>query len=107
MARCSRRAAVENGIAVVSPYPALVREQQALLSIAAPREEVGKLAADQALRILSDGASPGDLPIAVAAHFTHVVNMKVAKQLGLLPPTAFKQDTEFVQDYFLPAQSTN
>jgi putative ABC transport system substrate-binding protein len=102
-------AAVENGIAVVSPYPALVREHRALLSIAAPREEVGKLAADQALRILSDGAKPGALPIAVATHFTHVVNMKVAKQLELLPPTAFKKDgdTEFVQDYYLSAPASN
>jgi putative tryptophan/tyrosine transport system substrate-binding protein len=99
--------AVENGIAVVSPYPALVREHQALLSIAAPREEVGKLAADQALRILSDGASPGDLPISVATHFTHVVNMKVAQKLGLLPPKAFNKDTEFVQEYYLSAPASN
>jgi putative ABC transport system substrate-binding protein len=99
------RAAVENGIAIVSPYPALVREHEALLSVAAPREEVGRLAADQALRILRDGARPGDLPISVATHFTYVVNMKVARQLELKPPTAFSndKDTELVQDFFLPA----
>jgi putative ABC transport system substrate-binding protein len=96
--------AVENGLAVVSPYPALVRDQSALLSIAAPREEVGQLAAEQALKILSDGKVPGQMPIAVATHFTHAVNIKVAKQLNLLPPVSFKSDdTEYVQDYFLSA----
>jgi putative ABC transport system substrate-binding protein len=96
--------AVENGIAIISPYPALVKDQQALLSVAAPREEVGLLAAEQALKILRDGAKPGDLPISVATHFTYTVNMKVAKQLDLKPPAAFNKDTEFVQDFFLPAQ---
>ncbi|MFN0193561.1 MAG: ABC transporter substrate-binding protein [Aestuariivirga sp.] len=94
--------AVEKGIAIVSPYPALVREHSALLSIAAPREEVGELAAKQVLRILADGAKPGELPILVATHFTHAVNIKVAKQLNLLPPSSFKSsDTEFVLDYYL------
>jgi putative tryptophan/tyrosine transport system substrate-binding protein len=87
--------AVELGIAVVSPYPALVREHKALLSIAAPREEVGALAAEQALKILRDGARPGDLPIAVSTHFTYTVNMDVARELDLNPPVAFNKDTEF------------
>ena len=100
--------AVENGLAVVSPYPALVREQSALLSIAAPREEVGELAAQQALKILSDGKVPGELPIAVATHFTHAVNLTVAKKLNLLPPVSFKsEDTEYVQDYFLSTSVKN
>jgi putative tryptophan/tyrosine transport system substrate-binding protein len=97
-------AALKNGIAIVSPYPALVKDHPALLSIAAPREEVGALAAQQALSIIRDGAKPGDLPIQQATHFTYVVNLKVAEKLGLNPPQAFKgKDTEFVQDFFLPA----
>jgi putative tryptophan/tyrosine transport system substrate-binding protein len=96
--------ATENGIAVVSPYPALVKDHEALLSIAAPREEVGALAAEQALKVLRDGAVPENLPISVATHFTYVVNMKVAKQLNLKPPAAFSKDTEYVQDFFLPTK---
>ncbi|NJM28905.1 MAG: hypothetical protein HC855_01090 [Rhizobiales bacterium] len=92
--------AVENGIAVVSPYPALVKEHKALLSVAAPREEVGRLAADQALRILRDGVKPGNIPITVATHFTYTVNMEVAKTLNRNPPASFKNDTEF----YRPAQ---
>ena len=90
--------AVENGIAIVSPYEELVREQQALLSIAARREDVGRLAAQQALKILRDGATPGDLPIVRATDFAYVVNMEVARKLGLFPPFAFLQVAEAVNN---------
>jgi putative ABC transport system substrate-binding protein len=92
------RLAVENGIAVVSPYEPLVREHQALLSIAARMEDVGKLAAEQALKILRDGATPGDLPIVRATDFAYVVNMHVAKRLGRFPPFAFLQVAEAVNN---------
>jgi len=88
--------AVENGIAVVSPYEDLVRDEHALLSIAARLEDVGRLAADQALKILRDGAKPGDLPVVRATKFAYVVNMKVAKQLGRFPPISFLQAAEIV-----------
>lgn len=91
-------AAVENGIAVVSPYEPLVREQQALLSIAARMEDVGRLAAEQSLRILRDGAIPGDLPIVQATDFAYVVNMDVAKRLNRFPPFAFLQVAEAVNN---------
>lgn len=87
-------AAVENGIGVVSPYEELVRNQKALLSIAARVTDIGGLAADQALRILRDGATPGDLPIVRATDFAYVVNMEVARALGRMPPFAFLQVAE-------------
>jgi putative ABC transport system substrate-binding protein len=90
--------AVENGIAVVSPYEELVREHQALLSIAARPEDVGRLAAQQALKILRDGATPGDLPIVRATDFAYVVNMEVARKLGRFPPFAFLQVAEAVNN---------
>jgi putative tryptophan/tyrosine transport system substrate-binding protein len=90
-------AAVDNGIGLLSPYEALVREQQALISIAAPRESVGLLAAQQAVRILRDGKKPGKLPISRATAFSYLVNMKVAERLGRKPPFAFYSDTELVQ----------
>ncbi|KUM24501.1 hypothetical protein AU467_29930 [Mesorhizobium loti] len=92
------KTAVENGIAVVSPYEPLVREHQALLSIAARMEDVGRLAAEQALKILRNGATPGDLPIVRATDFAYVVNMDVAKKLGRYPPFAFLQVAEAVKN---------
>jgi putative ABC transport system substrate-binding protein len=92
------KTAVENGIAVVSPYEPWVRDDEALLSIAARLEDVGRLAAEQALRILRDGATPGDLPIVRATDFAYVVNMDVAKRLGRFPPFAFLQVAEAVNN---------
>ena len=86
-----------NGIAVVSPYENLVRENQALLSIAARPEEIGRIAVDQALRVLRDGAIPGDLPILQATDFAYVVNMEAARMLGRFPPFAFLQVAEAVR----------
>jgi putative ABC transport system substrate-binding protein len=88
--------AVENGIAVVSPYESLVRDHQALLSVATRYEEVGRLAAQQAVRILADGTAPGDLPIAQATEFAYVVNMAVARELDRFPPFEFLQVAETV-----------
>jgi putative tryptophan/tyrosine transport system substrate-binding protein len=94
--------ATRMGIAVVSPYPALVTEQQALISIAAPREEVGALAAEQALKIIRDGAKPSDLPIEKAKHFVFTLNMKVAKQLNVATPAnADPAKATYSQDFFL------
>lgn len=88
--------AVENGIAIVSPYESLVRDQQALLSVAANRKDVGRLAAQQALRILRDGVSPGDLPIVRATDFAYVVNMEVARKLNMFPSVEILQVAETV-----------
>lgn len=90
--------AVDNGIGVVSPYEDLVREHHALLSVAARYRDIGRLAADQALRILRDGAAPGELPIAHATDFAYVVNMTVARKLGRIPPFAFLQVADVVKD---------
>jgi putative ABC transport system substrate-binding protein len=90
--------AVANSIAVLSPYEDLVRDQEALLSVAARYEDVGRLAADLALRILRDGAVPGELPIAQATDFAYVVNMDVARTLDRYPPFAFLQVAEVVNE---------
>ena len=90
--------AVENGIAVVSPYERLVRGSHALLSVAARYQEVGRLAAQQALRILRDGKVPGELPIVRATDFAYVINMEVAKKLGRFPPFEFLQVAEAVKN---------
>ena len=89
-------AAVENGLPVLSPYERIVRESQGLLSVAARYEDVGRLAAKQAQRILVDGAVPGDLPVARVTDFAFVINMAVARKLGLFPPIELLQIAETV-----------
>ena len=89
--------AVENGIAVVSPYERLVRKSHALLSVAARYQDVGRLAAQQALKILRDGKKPSELPIVRATDFAYVINMEVAKKLNRFPPFNFLQIAEAVK----------
>lgn len=91
------QAAVENGLPVLSPYEELVRENQALVSIAARAYDVGRTAAEQALKILRDGETPGDLPIARVTDFAYVVNMEVARKLGIFPPVEILQVAETIK----------
>jgi putative ABC transport system substrate-binding protein len=87
-------AAVENGLPILSPYEEVVRESEALVSIAARAKDVGRVAADQVLRILRDGATPGELPIARVTEFAYVVNMAVARKLNTFPPIDILQVAE-------------
>jgi len=89
-------AAVEHGIPVLSPYEEIVRENQGLISIAARARDVGRAAAVQVLRILRDGAVPGDLPIERVTDFAYVVNMDVARKLGIFPSVDILQVAETI-----------
>lgn len=92
------RGSIDRGMAVVSPYEHLVRDSHALISVAAHLKDVGRLAARQALKILRDGETPGDLPIVKATDFAFVVNMDVARELNLIPPFAFLQIAQTVEN---------
>ena len=89
--------AVELGIPVLSPYERMVRNSQALLSIAARYYDIGRLAGEQARKILVDGALPGDLPVVRMTEFAYVVNMTVARKLDLFPSVEILQVAETVQ----------
>jgi putative ABC transport system substrate-binding protein len=81
---------------VLSPYEELVRDSQALISVAAPYREVGRLAAQQVLKILRDGTPAGELPVASLDRFAYVINMATAKRLKRFPPIDFLQFAETV-----------
>jgi len=76
----------KNGIPVLSPYEQLVRDSEALISIAARYYEVGRLAGEQAEKILVGGKAPGDLPVLRMTNFAVVINMGFAKKLKRFPP---------------------
>lgn len=90
-------AAVGHGLPVLSPYERLVRDSQALLSVAARYQDVGRLAGIQAEKILVGGQSPGDIPVARMTDFAYVVNMEVARTLNLFPPVEILQFAETVK----------
>jgi putative ABC transport system substrate-binding protein len=88
--------AIDNGIPVLSPYEELVRESNAILSVAARYYDVGRLAAKQVKRILIDGKKPSEIPVARISEFAYVINMQVARQLKLFPPLEFLQFAETI-----------
>ncbi len=89
-------AALKNGIPVLSPYESLVRDSEALISVAPRYYDVGRLAGEQAEKILVDGAKPGELPVARMTSFAIVINMDVAKKLKRFPPIDLLQVAETV-----------
>lgn len=89
-------AALANGVPVLSPYEEVVRKSGALISVAARYYDVGRLAGEQAEKILVDGISPGDLPVAQMTNFAVVINMDVARKLQLFPPIDLLQIAETV-----------
>ena len=91
------QSAVDHGIPVLSPYERLVRNSHALLSIAARYEDVGALAARQAVSILVDGKKPGDLPVLTVDQYAYVVNMTTAKKLNMFPSVEILQIAETVE----------
>ncbi len=62
-------------------------EQGALFSYATDLADIGRAAAPYVDRILK-GAKPGDLPVVEPTRFELVINLKVAKALGLKIPEA-------------------
>lgn len=79
-------AAVAQGLPVFTAYAQMVQDSQALMSVSNSYANIGRLAAAQALKVLEQGRTPGDLPIASLDRFSVFLNMGVARDLGLYPP---------------------
>jgi putative ABC transport system substrate-binding protein len=91
------QSAVDAGIPVLSPYERLVRNSQALLSVAARYQDVGALAGRQAESILIGKKKPKDLPILSVDQYAYVVNMTTARKLNMYPSVEILQIAEIVE----------
>jgi putative ABC transport system substrate-binding protein len=104
-------ASTSNGGLLVMPDPTMVSHRDLVISIASQyripavypfrlfttagglmayetdQSQISKLAASYVDRILR-GASPGDLPVQVPTRYATIVNLKVAKTLGLEVPSS-------------------
>jgi putative tryptophan/tyrosine transport system substrate-binding protein len=89
-------AAASVNLPVLSPYESLARDGQALISVAARYADVGRLAGQQAEKILRGKAKAGSLPVLRVTKFAVVINMQVAKKLNLMPPLDLLQMAETV-----------
>jgi putative ABC transport system substrate-binding protein len=90
------QAALQNRLPLLSPYEELVRESGALISVATRYRDIGRLAARQAIRILSGGLPPDGLPVARLEEFAVVINLDTARRLGAFPPVDLLQIAETV-----------
>ena len=89
-------AALRSGLPLLSSYESMVRDSQALISVAARYYDVGRLAGIQAEKILVRHMAAGDLPVLRMKDFAIVVNMNVAKKLKRFPPIDLLQVAETV-----------
>ncbi|MBR9873523.1 ABC transporter substrate-binding protein [Vibrio sp. J1-1] len=83
--------AMNRGMPVLSPYHNTVTNSHALLSVAAKYEDIGQLAAEQALLILKEGKIPGTIPVRSVSQYTYLINMSVARRLNLYPSVEILQ----------------
>jgi putative ABC transport system substrate-binding protein len=89
-------AAVARGLPVFTAYAQMVQDSHALMAVANAYPNVGRLAAAQALKVLEQNMTPGDLPIASLDRFSVFLNMRVAHDLGLYPPIQLINIAEIV-----------
>ena len=82
--------ATENKIPVIAGEGGMV-ENGALASYGLDYYELGKLTANQAVKILKGGASPADMPIEYLGDFDFYSNDDVANQLGITIPEDLKK----------------
>ncbi|MDF2235730.1 ABC transporter substrate-binding protein [Albimonas sp. CAU 1670] len=90
------RAAEAAKMPVISPYEDMVRDGAALISVAARYYDVGRLAGQQAEKILFEGVAPGDLPVLRMSEFAVTINMSVASAIGAYPPIGLMQMAEII-----------
>jgi putative ABC transport system substrate-binding protein len=79
------RAGIAAGIPCFTATELEIRESQAMIGLVSRYEAVGRLAANQAKRILVDGVSPSAVPIETLQRFSYIIRLPVALRLGLYP----------------------
>lgn len=84
------------GIPTIATIPDLVETDGAFISLGPDYAELGRLAAQNALAVLS-GRAPGDVPSRTGTALKLVVNMKTAKRLGVSLPIQLLKISELVQ----------
>lgn len=78
--------AIEVGLPTFGSTEFFLREGDGLVGLVSRYYSVGQLAASKAVEILVQKRAPGDIPIETLKRFALIINMKVAKALGVYPP---------------------
>lgn len=89
-------AANDRNIPVASAYEVMVTKSNGLIAVANRYYNVGRLAANQAQKVLFLQQSPGDLNIPSLSRYSVFINMKVARKLQNFPPIQLLRFAELV-----------
>lgn len=89
-------AALEFGLPTFSATEAPLRSASALFGLVSRYDNVGRLTAHKAARILRDGLAPGAIPVETLARFSLLVRMEVARRLSFYPPISLLDYAELV-----------
>jgi putative ABC transport system substrate-binding protein len=81
---------------VFAAAEAPVTQADALLGVLNRYDQIGRFTARLALRILREGAPPGELPIELPRQFSYLINLRVAHRLGRYPPLPLLDIAEIV-----------
>ncbi len=74
----------------------LVRSGECLLGLICRYYSVGQLTARKVEQILVEGVNPADIPIETLKRFSLIINVPVAKSLGLYPPLSMLNYAEVI-----------
>ncbi len=89
-------AALEVGLPTFAAAELGVREGGALVGLVSRYYSVGQLAAAKAIEVLVQKKKPQDVPIETLKRFSLIINMRIAKSLGIYPPIAMLNYAEVV-----------
>lgn len=92
--RLLTESAMALGVPVFSAAEVTVRDGRALFGLVAGYGHVGRLTAHKAAQILYHRVKPAAIPIETPGSYSYLVNMDVARQLGMMPPARVLQIAE-------------
>ncbi len=87
---------IKEKLPLFSAYEIPLREGNALYGIPATNANIGQIGAYQAHQILEKHKVPGDLPTVTLSTFNPIVNIRVAREIGLLPPPSILNYAETI-----------
>ncbi|WP_426343048.1 ABC transporter substrate-binding protein [Pseudoduganella sp. R-32] len=90
-------AALALGLPVFSAAEVALRDGSALFGLVAGYANVGRLTAHKAAQILYHRVKAAALPIETPGSYSYLVNMDVARQLGMMPPARVLQFAEQIK----------
>ncbi|MCG5234487.1 ABC transporter substrate-binding protein [Xanthobacter oligotrophicus] len=89
-------AALAAGLPTFGATEFFLREGLGLVGLVSRYYSVGQLAASKAVEVLVQRVPPRDIPIETLRRFALIINMNIAKQLGVYPPIAMLNYAEVI-----------